>query len=428
MRGWMVVSSLLILVGAAGGILFTNGGFENWSGREPDDWTISGPGLSTEQEGDTVLAGTSSCKLVWTTTTTRWIVQEHPVTGGTDYTYSLWAYDNDPFGRVRGTLRWHRGDGSLISSVNTSYSVDGTDWQELAISELAPSDAETVHVEIRVYDVDWGDTISSASVFVDSTVSLVGGAGGTLLANGGFEVWSGRVPDDWTISGEGLSTEQEGDTVLAGTSSCKLVWTTTTTRWIVQEHPVTGGTDYTYSLWAYDNDPFGRVRGTLRWHRGDGSLISSVNTSYSVDGTDWQELAISELAPSDAETVHVEIRVYDVDWGDTIISASVFVDSTLFALHTETGVEENDLSFFLANIENPVRDRVSILFALKETSNISLSVYNLLGQRIAQLANRRFASGEHRLNWAVQYIPAGIYFIKLVTEREAHVRKIVVLK
>ena len=41
MRGWMVVSSLLILVGAAGGILFTNGGFENWSGREPDDWTIS---------------------------------------------------------------------------------------------------------------------------------------------------------------------------------------------------------------------------------------------------------------------------------------------------------------------------------------------------------------------------------------------------
>ena len=167
MRGWVVALVLLFLVEVAGATLLTNGGFENWSGGVLDNWTISGSGLSTEQEGDTVLAGTSSCKLVWTTKTIRWILQKHPVTAGTEYTYSLWAYDNDPFGRVRGTLRWHRGDGSLISSVNTSYSVDSTDWQRLSISALAPSLAETVHVEIKVYDVDWPPG-TSATVFVDS--------------------------------------------------------------------------------------------------------------------------------------------------------------------------------------------------------------------------------------------------------------------
>jgi hypothetical protein len=77
---------------------------------------------------------------------------------------------------------------------------------------------------------------------------------------------------------------------------------------------------------------------------------------------------------------------------------------------------------------NPFNAMLSISFALPHQQEVSLRLYNVLGQPVAQLANGLFAAGPHRLQWSSERAGTGVYFLQLQSERQTLTIKVVALK
>ena len=69
----------------------------------------------------------------------------------------------------------------------------------------------------------------------------------------------------------------------------------------------------------------------------------------------------------------------------------------------------------LHSYPNPVRGYTRIAFALPQSTDVSLSVYNLLGERVAMLTNATLPQGLHQVDWAGIDLPSGSYRVLLQT-------------
>ncbi|NQU35401.1 MAG: lamin tail domain-containing protein [Bacteroidetes bacterium] len=158
-----------------------------------------------------------------------------------------------------------------------------------------------------------------------------------LALNPGFESWTvNGAPgpaDDWSLTSTDLTGTQEATIVRTGTYSTNLTWTTTSTVYMEQYIPVTAGSNYSFSFWALDNDPGGRVRVAVRWFDSGGSFISGFYGDYTADDPSWQQLSSgSQTAAAGAVSAHIEMRAYDVSgWPGT---ATIYVDDVEFVAIT----------------------------------------------------------------------------------------------
>lgn len=65
------------------------------------------------------------------------------------------------------------------------------------------------------------------------------------------------------------------------------------------------------------------------------------------------------------------------------------------------------------NYPNPFNPSTSIGFRIPEVSKVDISIYNLLGQKIASVLNREFNVGSHTVQWDARELANGLYFIKM---------------
>jgi hypothetical protein len=106
---------------------------------------------------------------------------------------------------------------------------------------------------------------------------------------------------------------------------------------------------------------------------------------------------------------------------------------TGYATATVTTVQEvaGDLpSAFLLeqNYPNPFNPSTTIQFALPRSESVTLTVFNLLGERMTTLFSGRLSAGTHRVQWDVQGSPAGVYFYKLQAGTFTTTKKLVLLR
>jgi hypothetical protein len=87
-----------------------------------------------------------------------------------------------------------------------------------------------------------------------------------------------------------------------------------------------------------------------------------------------------------------------------------------------------DRFILLQNYPNPFNASTTIRFSLPYKFEISISVYNLLGQKIESLFEGVQESGEHALTWNATHLPSGIYFARLETRCRTENIKMVLLK
>ena len=89
-----------------------------------------------------------------------------------------------------------------------------------------------------------------------------------------------------------------------------------------------------------------------------------------------------------------------------------------------------DLKFgFISAYPNPSNDQIRITFGLPEAREISLKVFNLLGQEVAILQDGLMSAGEHSVFWKAEGIQAsGIYFVQLKAGDKTNVKKVMMLR
>jgi hypothetical protein len=104
---------------------------------------------------------------------------------------------------------------------------------------------------------------------------------------------------------------------------------------------------------------------------------------------------------------------------------------------TGVGGDDNNLPESVqlyGNYPNPFNPTTKISFGLPAETEVKISIYNLLGQKINELFNGRLGAGNHSVHWngrdySGRFAPSGIYFYSLQTgENPLMVKKMTLMK
>jgi hypothetical protein len=85
------------------------------------------------------------------------------------------------------------------------------------------------------------------------------------------------------------------------------------------------------------------------------------------------------------------------------------------------------------NYPNPFNPTTQILFSLPNSERVTLTVYNLIGQKVATLVDGPMSAGSHLVKWSGRdshglQLPSGIYFYRLQSPSFTAARKMLMLK
>ncbi|UCC79715.1 MAG: T9SS type A sorting domain-containing protein [Candidatus Zixiibacteriota bacterium] len=82
----------------------------------------------------------------------------------------------------------------------------------------------------------------------------------------------------------------------------------------------------------------------------------------------------------------------------------------------------------LQNYPNPFNATTTIEFTLPEEAVVELSIYDILGQKVAVIFDEIKRAGVHRVTWDAEEYPSGVYFARLETGDISKSVKMVLLK
>ncbi|HEY6626264.1 MAG TPA: T9SS type A sorting domain-containing protein, partial [Ignavibacteriaceae bacterium] len=81
------------------------------------------------------------------------------------------------------------------------------------------------------------------------------------------------------------------------------------------------------------------------------------------------------------------------------------------------------------NYPNPFNPSTVIEFSLPEdVANVKLSIYNALGEKVAELVNTALTAGKYQYQWNAQNVATGMYIYELRTDKFVSVKKMVLVK
>jgi hypothetical protein len=80
------------------------------------------------------------------------------------------------------------------------------------------------------------------------------------------------------------------------------------------------------------------------------------------------------------------------------------------------------------NYPNPFNSGTIIRFSLPSNSMVTLDVFDILGRRVARLANDRFEAGNHEIPFAGSSLSSGVYLYRLSTPFEVQTKKMLLVK
>ncbi len=123
---------------------------------------------------------------------------------------------------------------------------------------------------------------------------------------------------------------------------------------------------------------------------------------------------------------------YDIDPGPAVNNR--FVPSVAFTAIGGTrqpviAKQKSDLQFNLAqNYPNPFNPTTRISFDIPSRQNLSLKVYNLIGQEVATLMLGVYDAGRYSVEFDGANLPSGVYAYQLQTENKTSMKKMLLLK
>jgi hypothetical protein len=95
----------------------------------------------------------------------------------------------------------------------------------------------------------------------------------------------------------------------------------------------------------------------------------------------------------------------------------------------ENNTENQPQKFTLfQNYPNPFNPKTVIRYALPVTCHSNLTIYNILGQKVATLVNKKQPAGSYKAEWDASAVSSGIYLYKIEAGTWQDVKKMVLLR
>ena len=80
------------------------------------------------------------------------------------------------------------------------------------------------------------------------------------------------------------------------------------------------------------------------------------------------------------------------------------------------------------NYPNPFNPVTTIRFSLPEAADATLTIYNILGQKVCELVDSKLEAGNYSYQWDGINTAAGMYIYELRTDKFVSVKKMILLK
>jgi len=80
------------------------------------------------------------------------------------------------------------------------------------------------------------------------------------------------------------------------------------------------------------------------------------------------------------------------------------------------------------NYPNPFNSQTSIEIGSPQVGEVNLTIYNLMGQKVATLINRKMEAGYHTVTWEALAVSSGVYFYKLTVGEISTTKRMMLLK
>lgn len=162
---------------------------------------------------------------------------------------------------------------------------------------------------------------------------------------------------------------------------------------------------------------------------------------FTRDAVSWMSTNMTSgtVAPHDSQAVNLYMHPGPLPVGNYLgrlkltgnIPGAMYIPVHLYATGP-VGVGETGgipTEFALSqNYPNPFNPVTSIKFALPQASQVSLVVYNLLGQQVALLVNEAREAGYHQVSLDGHTLSSGVYFYRLEAGSFVATRKLMLLK
>jgi hypothetical protein len=125
--------------------------------------------------------------------------------------------------------------------------------------------------------------------------------------------------------------------------------------------------------------------------------------------------------------------------GDTVVTILVAdghggTDNQTYPLHViaTTGTEQENLIVYTyalhQNYPNPFNPVTTIKYQLARAGQVDLSIYNILGQKIATLVSEKQSAGIYNVTWDASNYSSGMYFYRIQSDRYTAIKKLIVVK
>ena len=120
------------------------------------------------------------------------------------------------------------------------------------------------------------------------------------------------------------------------------------------------------------------------------------------------------------------VTATDVNGNESEFSEEVSATPVVIGVEDEHSIPaEYTLS---KNFPNPFNPRTTIKYAIPKSGEVSLIVYNLLGEEVTRLISENHQAGYHQVTWDASNMASGVYFYRLQAGDFVQTRKMVLLK
>jgi hypothetical protein len=168
------------------------------------------------------------------------------------------------------------------------------------------------------------------------------------------------------------------------------------------------------------------------------ALIAGESIRFSAEGLDQydQPLVISpqwsatggEIDAEGTFTASDDAGIFTVTVTDPVSGLSAHAIVNIYS-GVDTDAFDIPTEFMLyVNYPNPFNSTTTIRFDAKESSRVVLTLYDVLGRRLATLVDEDYAPGHHEVIFDARSRPSGIYFYQIEMGDFCSTKKMVLLR
>ena len=158
--------------------------------------------------------------------------------------------------------------------------------------------------------------------------------------------------------------------------------------------------------------------------------LTDTETGETVNLREAEEYAfdveVDEASAKTRENDELKIEIQSAEESEARFVLGIEPDEA-----TAIGEEQNqrpDAVTLSQNYPNPFNPSTQIGFTLPESGEVSLAVYTVSGQKVAELAKGTMKAGTHSVSFNAAHLPSGVYLYKLQAAGQQMVKKMTLLK